>query len=128
MWSNELEYEFLEKYHNEPVLWDPSHPQHKNKQSVNDAWERINQQMNIGTSIEDLKKKRESLMATYRGHKRKIQQSLQSGAGSDMVYQPIWFAFQYMNSFLGDVVSCKKTINTEPTQVSRYKLVFINFQ
>lgn len=73
--------------------------------------------------VEDFKKKRDSLMATYRGHKRKIKASIHSGASADSVYKPIWFAFECMDSFLKETAIGKKTINTEE-QVS---IFFIHF-
>lgn len=58
-------------------------------------------------------------MATYRSHKQMIKESLQS----DLVYKPIWFTFDFIDSFLGIVFNCRKTINTE-TQVSKHLFIF----
>lgn len=117
MWSNELELKFLEYYQMEPVLWDSKDLKHKDKQFIHDAWVRISERIEI--SIADLKKKRDSLMATYRSHKRKITTSMQSGAAAESVYKPIWFAFDFMDSFLCDIFQCRKTMNTE-NQVSKH--------
>ncbi|KAF5293901.1 hypothetical protein FQA39_LY13606 [Lamprigera yunnana] len=38
-WSQEVVFEFIDAYENEPVI--PGHPQHKNRNCVNDAWLRI---------------------------------------------------------------------------------------
>lgn len=67
--------------------------------------------MNI--SVEELKKKKDSLMATFRGQVRKIKKSEQSGAGINEVYKPVWFAFDLMQSFLGPIFECRATVNTE---------------
>ncbi|CAH0721918.1 unnamed protein product, partial [Brenthis ino] len=64
MWSNEHKLQFLEYYQMEPILWDSKHVKHKDKQGVHDAWMRISKRMEI--SIAELKKKRDSLMATIR--------------------------------------------------------------
>ncbi|KAF5301322.1 hypothetical protein FQA39_LY10720 [Lamprigera yunnana] len=37
-WSQEVVFEFLDAYENEPVIWQLGHPQHKNRNCVNDAW------------------------------------------------------------------------------------------
>ncbi|VVC86978.1 unnamed protein product [Leptidea sinapis] len=113
MWSggNERELEFLECFQREPVLWNSKDTKHKDKQYVHDAWMRISEHM--GIPVVDLKRKRDSLMATYRGHKRKIVASTLSGAGAETVYKPIWFAFDLMDSFLNDIVQCRKTMNTD---------------
>ncbi|XP_041978620.1 uncharacterized protein LOC121732732 [Aricia agestis] len=62
--------------------------------------------------INELKKKKDSLMSSYRSYKGKVKKSAQSGAGVDDIYQPIWFAYDAMNDFLGDSLTAKKTINT----------------
>lgn len=56
-WSNEVTMEFLDLYENEPVVWNASHPLHKNRNEVYDAWKRIQQKLGIDLSIPDLKKK-----------------------------------------------------------------------
>ncbi len=76
MWNNEIQLNFLEFYQRELVLWDPKHPSHKKKQVLHDAWNRISEALH--TPIPELKKKKDSLMATYRSHKRKIKSSFVS--------------------------------------------------
>ncbi|CAD0204943.1 unnamed protein product [Chrysodeixis includens] len=110
-WNNESELNFIEIYQMEPVLWDPQHKFHRDKKCLHDAWIRINEQ--TGYTVPKLKKKRDSLMATYRSHLRKIKNSFKSGAGLDEVYKPVWFAFNLMNSFLEQLCECKITRNTE---------------
>lgn len=63
-------------------------------------------------TVQELKKKKDSLFATYRGYCRKIQASLKSGAGVDDVYCPVWFAFDLIDNFLGSVFKCKQTMPT----------------
>lgn len=118
-WTNEFTLRFLEAYQAEPVLWDPKHKFHKDKKKVNDAWFRLS--VALETAVAVLKKKKDSLMATFRGHLRKKKASIKSGAGFDEVYKPIWFAFETMDAFLGAVYECNATINTENFQVSSIK-------
>lgn len=66
----------------------------------------------MGVPIEDLRNKKTSLFASYRGYKNKVKKSENSGAGVDDVYKPIWFAYEIIDSFFGDTTTCKKTINT----------------
>lgn len=68
-WTNELTFKFLELYQNEPVIWNPKLNHHKDKKKINDAWSRISRELEC--SITELKKKKDSLMATFRGHLRK---------------------------------------------------------
>ncbi|CAH2208699.1 jg26511 [Pararge aegeria aegeria] len=111
VWSNELELSFIECLRAEPVLWDINLKDYKNKLKSHDAWMRISTVMEI--PIADLKKKKDSLMSSYRSYKGKVKKSVQSGAGADEIYQPIWFAYEAMDAFLGDNLKCKKSMNTE---------------
>ncbi|XP_049877487.1 uncharacterized protein LOC126374807 isoform X2 [Pectinophora gossypiella] len=117
MWDHESELHFLEIYKTESVLWEPSHKFYKNRKKLQDAWLRISEQ--TGYSVDELKRKRDSLMATYRGHLRKIQTTMKSGLGREHVYEPIWFAFEFMNSFLGHLYKSKNTVKAE-NQGNRY--------
>ncbi|KAF9405180.1 hypothetical protein HW555_013971 [Spodoptera exigua] len=111
VWNNETELAFIDCYRAEPVLWDINLKDYKNKLKQHDAWMRVSTVMEI--PIEELKKKKDSLMSSYRSYKGKVKKSIQSGAGADDIYQPTWFAFEAMNAFLGDNLTCKKTMNTE---------------
>lgn len=54
-WSNETILQFLEAYHAEVVLWDPTHEHHKDKRKLQDAWCRLSTDLN--RPVADLKKK-----------------------------------------------------------------------
>lgn len=110
-WTNELSIKFMENYQSQPVLWDPKLRGHKDKAKTNDAWTKISKELKI--PIEELKNKKNSIMATFRGHLRKKKASIRSGAGLNEVYQPIWFLFNQIESFLGTINDCNATINTE---------------
>lgn len=105
-----MELQFLEYYQAEPILWDPKQKDHKNKLKIHDAWMRLSEIMEI--SVPDLKKKRDSLLSSYRSYKTKVKRSLSSGAGVDDVYKPVWFAYELMDSFLSDTTKCIKSLNT----------------
>lgn len=112
-WSNEVVLEFLDLYENEPVIWCSKHLKYKNRNEVNDAWKRIEEKISITCSTNELKKKKESLMATFRPLMKKVKASLGTGTGLDEVYKPTWFAFEKMASFLGGICTPRETQNTE---------------
>lgn len=110
-WSHELILEFLDVYQHEPVLWDPMHTWHKDKTKINDAWFRISEILQ--RPVSELKKKKDSLMATFRGHLRKKKASIKSAAGADDIYKPVWFAYEFMESFLGPVYECNTIVDAQ---------------
>jgi hypothetical protein len=56
-WSNALILEFVSIYEGYPIIWDPKHVGHKNRNEVVDAWEEIHKKMSTPVSVTDLKKK-----------------------------------------------------------------------
>lgn len=62
-------------------------------------------------------------MASFRSCLTKVKGSTKSGAGSEEVYEPHWFAYHKMASFLRDKDKPKKTINTE---VSIFSKIYFN--
>lgn len=78
---------------------------------MSDAWNRISN--NMGIPVEDLKKKKETLMTAFRTNLKKKKESIRSGAGLDDIYTPSWPFFEIMESFLRDVYECKSIINTD---------------
>lgn len=112
-WSNEKVIAFLELLQTEPCLWDPKLKSYKNRGSQSDAWRRLMELVPFETTIEEMKKKKESLMGYYRTHLNKIKKSLKSGAGKDDVYTTNWFAFETMDNFLRGVYDGGRTFNTQ---------------
>ncbi len=92
-WNNELVMKFLELYQNEPSIWDPKHPLHKNKMKVHDAWGRMSTNLNK-IPISELKAKKNSLMAIFRTYRRKKEASTRTGAGTDDIYQQYGWPMQ----------------------------------
>lgn len=112
-WSNEKVLEFIELYQAEDSLWNSKNKFHKHRNVTADAWERIKSSITLECSVADLKKKKESLMTTYRHHLNKKKKSVKSGAGHDEIYQTTWFAYAAMDSFLGSNYDCITTRDTE---------------
>lgn len=121
MWNNELEMAFIENFQAEPILWDVKHRSYKDKSLNHDAWNRIQEKMNI--PVPELKKKKESLFASYRKYRKMVRDSYTSGAGEDEVYKPIWFAYDALDSFLNDGLTPRATINTTSRVRNLYLLI-----
>nr|CAI5828062.1 unnamed protein product [Callosobruchus analis] len=47
-------------------------------------------------------------MSSYRTYRKKVKDSQLSEAGTSEIYKPIWFAYEIMDSFLGEGLTCKK--------------------
>ncbi|XP_050510607.1 uncharacterized protein LOC126887243 [Diabrotica virgifera virgifera] len=116
-WSEEAIIEFLHLYENERVIWHPSFRRDKySHHEVHDAWKRIQTEFSLKKSIEDLKKKREHLMGTFRKCVAKIKASEESGSDTDEKYKPKWFAFDIMARFLNHLIEPMETIKLEKVQ------------
>ncbi|XP_047531876.1 uncharacterized protein LOC125067367 [Vanessa atalanta] len=105
-WTNDVVLEFLDHYRTEQLLWDPKHPLHRNRSEVNDAWRRIQNNLSITSSIIDLKKKKESLMTSFRLHLNRKKKSPNE-------YRITWFAYPLMESFLGGKYECDSSIQMD---------------
>ncbi|CAH0724008.1 unnamed protein product, partial [Brenthis ino] len=105
-WTNDVVLEFLEHYRTEQLIWDPKHPLHRNRSEVNDAWLRIQNSLSIHSSITDLKRKKESLMTSFRLHMNRKKKSSND-------YRTTWFAFPLMESFLGGKYECDSSVQMD---------------
>lgn len=98
-WNNELCIKFLNIYEKEPCVWNPEHKDYKHRRAVTFAWHRIKEQMGLEFSIGELKKKRDSLMATFRPLFRKVKATAKMNK-DESIYRPGWFAYETMEKFL----------------------------
>lgn len=112
-WSKEIVLEFLEYFEIESLIWNPGHALHKNRNEVHDAWKRIQEKLSIQITIPELKKKKDSLMASFRTCLQKVRASKRTGTGANEVYKPTWFAFEKMESFLKERDQPRLTLNSE---------------
>ncbi|CAG4988019.1 unnamed protein product [Parnassius apollo] len=119
-WTNEIVLEFIKLYEKHPCIWDPKHTFYKNKNRVNDAWVDIQNSLGVPCTVKDLKRKKDSLMAAYRNYKTKIKKSEVLGSSSDDVYQPSWFAFSYIDGFLGSIYKCNQSMSIKDVQNSHH--------
>lgn len=100
-WNNEKVLEFIELIRSEPVIWDHKANSFPNRNETNKAWDRIQSQFSMQCPINELKRKRNSLMTAYRDYIRKIKETINNSANYDEIYKPTWFAFDAINSYMG---------------------------
>lgn len=112
-WSNELVAEFLHLYEQQPIIWNSKHERHKQRNAIHDAWKEIEMKFSGNYPLKDLKKKKDTLMATYRKLHTKVKSSMKMGSGADEVFKPDWFAYEQMAKFLQSVYSPRKTKSSE---------------
>jgi len=112
-WSNELIIEFLHLYEQEPIIWNPKHEKHKDRNAVHDAWKRIETNLSVDYPLKEIKKKKETLMATYRKLHTRVKSSMKTGSGADEIFKPDWFAYEQMATFLQSVYTPRKTKSSE---------------
>ncbi|CAG4933783.1 unnamed protein product [Parnassius apollo] len=105
-WTNDVVLEFLDLYKREDILWDPKNPLHRNRREISEAWTRIQTSLSINCSVQDLKKKKESLMTSFRMHWNRKKKSLGN-------YHTTWFAYPCMESFLSEKYECDSTEQLE---------------
>ncbi len=119
-WTNELVLEFIQLYEKYPVLWNVKDSSHKNRNLLNDAWQNIAAEFSGKMSVAQLKKKKESLMSTYRACKKKVFETDSSGAGTGDVYTPTWFAYDAINRFLRATGQKRASMSTEVNLIHNY--------
>ncbi|KAH8363869.1 hypothetical protein KR084_000189 [Drosophila pseudotakahashii] len=87
--------EFIYCLKNEPALWQANSEAYKNKNMRNKGWEMLLHKLKENdpeATIDTVKKKVNSLRATYRRESKKIKRSEKSAAGPNDIYQPsIWY-------------------------------------
>lgn len=109
-WSHEFTMKFLELYRNEPFIWDSTH---KDRKNVYAAWLRLSE--GLQRSVKELKRKKDSLMATFRSQLRKKKASIRYGASEADIYKPVWFAYDFMEAFLVPVNEKSTDMDTQDT-------------
>ncbi|XP_066263077.1 transcription factor Adf-1-like [Euwallacea similis] len=107
-WTREKCLQLIDEYEKHPVLWNPTHGSYYNKIQKNDNWTVIAEV--IGCTHEEVKKKMESILSSFRREKAKGKKSVGTGKGRQEVYVSKWFAFPRM-AFLLDKYGPVKAIN-----------------
>jgi len=112
-WSNESVLEFLRLYEQESVIWNAKHLKHRDRNAVSDAWSNIQKSFSLQYTVQELKKKKESLMSTFRPLLSKVKGSMKTGSSAEDVYKPNWFAYETMAKFLFGACQPRSTISTQ---------------
>nr|CAI5819987.1 unnamed protein product [Callosobruchus analis] len=107
-WNNDNVLELINAYRVRPVLWNSLDPSYKNKNKKEDAWRELADMLTTDTA--EIKKKMQSLLASFRREKQKLKTT--SGMGSEEIYDTKWFAFKSL-LFLKDKNQPVKTQDTE---------------
>lgn len=107
-WSNDSVLQLINAYRIRPVLWNSLDSYYKNKNKKEDAWRELADMLN--TDIAEIKKKMQSLLASFRRERQKLKTI--SGMGAEEVYDTKWFAFKSL-LFLKDKNQPVETQDTE---------------
>lgn len=123
-WNTELIMEFIQLYEKHPVLWNAKHPGHKNRNALTDAWVDISKEMSTEISVLELKKKKESILSTYRNLRKKVMTTTITGTGSNEVYKPSWFAYDAIDRFIRATKMKIPSLSSE-VRLLAIKLIYI---
>lgn len=123
-WSNEQTLLFIEQYEKMPVLWDSKRPEHKNRVKLNDAWVELQKKFDNSIPIVELKKKKESLMASYRSLRKEVLESEGTGSSTDDIFKPSWYAFEAIDRFMRAKGEKSPTVNSEVSISYLIQLLF----
>ncbi|XP_031335337.1 uncharacterized protein LOC116165170 isoform X1 [Photinus pyralis] len=99
----EVEKDFIITFETMPILWDKTDKDYVNKYKRNEALEKllvIYKKIKPQVTLDDVKKKINTLRSNYRRELKKIESSRRSGAGGDDIYTPKSWTFEYLH-FLG---------------------------
>ncbi|XP_026729735.1 uncharacterized protein LOC113495272 [Trichoplusia ni] len=111
-WSKERILIFIKHYKSEPILWKSMAKGQKGIELVHNAWVRIHNSLGWDCKIDDMKKKRDSLMAGYRSIINRKRKAIRNGEEPEQI---TWFAFDALHSFLGPVYETQ-TDNNETSE------------
>lgn len=89
-----------------------------------DYWSEIAKEMN--RNVNEVKRKMDSLQASYRRERRIEEGTSRYGAGSDEVFRSKWYAFKPMQ-FLKDKFLSRNTRDTIAVSTFNFKLLLSNY-
>lgn len=115
-WDREKTLLLIKLYEQHSLLWNPPEESYKMKNKRNDSLKAIATE--IGTDVDFVKKKIDSLLAQYRREKRNVE--TKSGMGTDEK-KKTWWGLKYF-AFLNDKFEPRPTyssLKTQPHQQDR---------
>lgn len=122
-WPNDLILEFIDLYGQHSVLWDHENPDRKSRDKIYEAWTSIQSGLSTRFDISDLKKKKDSLLASYRMLRRKFLESQKKSDDGIGTYQPTWFAYQSLDKFLNS----NQRVSPNRPNLSKVKILYGKF-
>lgn len=130
-WTSGLITEFLDLYEKEPSIWNPNDPQYKDRNHLQESWQKISDNLSVKLPITELKRKRDSLMSTYRKLSTKVRRSQKSESDIDEVFKPYWFAYEKMETFLHGIcqqrIRISSKVNIIYLGIHKIHITFITF-
>lgn len=107
-----------------PILWDQTNSQYKMAKKKIDYWSEIAKEMN--RNVNEVRRKMDSLQASYRRERRIEGSTNRSGAGTDEVFRSKWYAFKAMQ-FLKDKFLPRDTRDTIAVSTFNFQLLLSNY-
>lgn len=83
-WSHEASLRLIDEYEKAPLLWDSKHPHYYSKTRKQEAWEAVAARIN--TDVEELKKKLNSLLGSFRRERMKHRRQVALGRGMSLLW------------------------------------------
>lgn len=77
-WGREKCILLIEQYKSYPELWSLTHPSYYNKTRKSEVWSNIAQAINC-SSVEEVRKKMDSILASYRRAKLRCKRTKENG-------------------------------------------------
>lgn len=115
-WTDDNVIRLINEYRERQCLWDPATPHYKMMNKKNDAWTDIAN--TLGCDVEEVKKKMNSLLASFRRERAKERKKRFTSGSDEVVRTSTWFAFRHL-SFLLDKFTSRDT--NKSTEVSHEK-------
>lgn len=107
--NKEFILEFIQCFKENSCLWKYTSTDYKNKNVKSVTYNKlleINRKYDPNCNVAEVKKKIQSLRASYRKEKNKVQKSVKTGSGADEVYTPKLWYYKELD-FLSDQVESK---------------------
>ena len=115
VWKDDLVYFLIDRWSEEPCLYNVKDPLYHDKNKRNLTFERLlttleDSEYNPVPSKKDVLDKINTLRSYYNTQRKKVKKSEESGTSSDKVYKPRWQFFDRL-SFLCDNVTPRRTFS-----------------
>lgn len=106
--------DFIESYKLFPCLWRVKSVEYRDRNKKNEAYAVLlkkYKEIDKNATTQTVKNKIDSLRGAFRKEIKKIKESQRSGAGTDDIYQPNLWYFQYL-IFLSDQETPRESVSS----------------